>query len=47
VALEKCLTKRKHERMDSILIKLEDSDPELAAKFQQMIDQSRKRTGIE
>jgi hypothetical protein len=44
--VDKWLTERKMERMESILIQLEDADPALAAKFQKVVDDSRKRTGI-
>ena len=46
IPAETWLTQRKMERIQSILIQLEDSDPALAAKFQKFVDESKKRTGI-
>ena len=45
IPVEKWLLDRRLERMESVLIQLEDLDPALAAKFQKAVDESRKRTG--
>jgi hypothetical protein len=45
IPVDKWLSDRKFERMESVLIQLEDLDPALAAKFQKAVDESRKRTG--